>query len=71
MDHSICGLSLLTKKYVWHIGEALLQQQLEEWKLLYLSAYNGLSFNTFLGNISWVDLINLYLIKFVDINFYS
>ena len=52
MDHSVCGLSLLTKKYVWHIGEALLQQQLEEWKLLYLSAYNGLSFNTFLGNIS-------------------
>ena len=45
MDHSVCGLSLLTKKYVWHIGEALLQQQLEEWKLLYLSAYNGLSFN--------------------------
>ncbi|XP_075638523.1 uncharacterized protein LOC142610567 [Castanea sativa] len=46
------NMILLRKEYAWHIGGALSQQELEEWKLLYHSAYNGLSFNTFLGNIS-------------------
>lgn len=46
------NMVLLRKEYAWHIGGALSQQELEEWKLLYHSAYNGLSFNTFLGNIS-------------------
>ena len=46
------NMMLLRKEYAWHIGGALSQQELEEWKLLYHSAYNGLSFNTFLGNIS-------------------
>ncbi|KAF5473513.1 hypothetical protein F2P56_010118, partial [Juglans regia] len=43
---------LLRKEYAWHIGGALSQPELEEWELLYHSAYNGQSFNTFLGNIS-------------------
>ncbi|XP_054803129.1 uncharacterized protein LOC129306517 isoform X1 [Prosopis cineraria] len=43
---------LLRKEYAWHIGGALSQQEVEAWKLLYHSALNGLSFNTFLGNIS-------------------
>ncbi|KAA8518487.1 hypothetical protein F0562_015961 [Nyssa sinensis] len=43
---------LLRKEYAWLIGGALSHQELDEWKLLYHSAFNGLSFNTFLGNIS-------------------
>lgn len=46
------SILLLRKEYAWHIGGALSQQELEEWKLLYHSALNGLSFNTFLGSIS-------------------
>uniref|UniRef100_A0A2N9HAI7 EF-hand domain-containing protein n=1 Tax=Fagus sylvatica TaxID=28930 RepID=A0A2N9HAI7_FAGSY len=46
------NMVLLRKEYAWHIGGALSLQELEEWKLLYHSAYNGLSFNTFLGSIS-------------------
>ncbi|XP_057976314.1 uncharacterized protein LOC131163670 isoform X2 [Malania oleifera] len=43
---------ILRKEYAWHIMGVLSQQELVEWKLLYHSAFNGLSFNTFLGNIS-------------------
>ncbi|XP_020102497.1 uncharacterized protein LOC109720038 [Ananas comosus] len=43
---------ILRKEYAWHIGGALSQNEAEEWKLLYHSALNGLSFNTFLGNIA-------------------
>ncbi|RWW50136.1 hypothetical protein BHE74_00043626 [Ensete ventricosum] len=43
---------ILRKEYAWHIGGALSQNEVEEWKLLYHSAVNGLSFSTFLGNIS-------------------
>ncbi|KAK7284813.1 hypothetical protein RJT34_19566 [Clitoria ternatea] len=46
------NIILLRKEYAWHIGGALTQHELEDWKLLYHSAVNGLSFNTFLGNIS-------------------
>ncbi|EXC01946.1 hypothetical protein L484_018860 [Morus notabilis] len=45
-------MMLLRKEFAWHIGGALAQHELEEWKLLYHSSFNGLSFNTFLGNIS-------------------
>ncbi|KAJ4705357.1 TLD domain-containing protein 1 [Melia azedarach] len=43
---------LLRKEYAWHIGGALSLQELEEWKLLYHSSANGLSFSTFLGHVS-------------------
>lgn len=43
---------VLRKEDAWHIGGALSQSEAEEWKLLYHSAINGLSFNTFMGNIS-------------------
>lgn len=43
---------LLRKEFAWHIGGVLPHHELEEWKLLYHSSYNGLSFNTFLGNVS-------------------
>jgi len=46
------NIVLLRKEYAWHIGGALSQHELEDWKLLYHSSVNGLSFNTFLGNIS-------------------
>ncbi|OAY42960.1 MTOR-associated protein MEAK7 [Manihot esculenta] len=46
------NMILLRKEYAWHIGGALSHQELEEWKLLYHSAVNGLSFNTFLGSVS-------------------
>ncbi|XP_073017438.1 uncharacterized protein [Primulina eburnea] len=50
-DHIDPSLILLRKEYAWHIGGALPQYELEEWKLLYHSAVHGLSFSTFLGNI--------------------
>ncbi|RYR53296.1 hypothetical protein Ahy_A06g028315 isoform A [Arachis hypogaea] len=46
------SILLLRKEYAWHIGGALSQHELEDWMLLYHSSVNGLSFNTFLGNIS-------------------
>ena len=45
------SILLLRDEYAWHIGGALSQEELDEWKLLYHSAVNGLSFNTFLGNV--------------------
>lgn len=50
-DHIDPSLIVLRKEYAWHIGGALPQYELEEWKLLYHSAVHGLSFNTFFGNI--------------------
>ncbi|XP_065857431.1 uncharacterized protein [Euphorbia lathyris] len=46
------NMMLLRKEFAWHIGGALPQHELEEWKLLYNSSVSGQSFNTFLGNIS-------------------
>jgi hypothetical protein len=57
------NMVLLRKEYAWHIGGALPLQELEEWKLLYHSAYNGLSFNTFLGSISKDDGPTVLIIK--------
>uniref|UniRef100_A0A2N9INF0 TLDc domain-containing protein n=1 Tax=Fagus sylvatica TaxID=28930 RepID=A0A2N9INF0_FAGSY len=57
------NMVLLRKEYAWHIGGALSLQELEEWKLLYHSAYNGLSFNTFLGSISKDDGPTVLIIK--------
>ncbi|KAK6244465.1 hypothetical protein QUC31_010874 [Theobroma cacao] len=54
---------LLRDEYAWHIGGALSQEELEEWKLLYHSALNGLSFNTFLGNVSNNDGPTVLIIK--------
>ncbi|KAL6145504.1 hypothetical protein ACLB2K_056190 [Fragaria x ananassa] len=45
------NMILLNEVYAWHIGGLLPHQELGEWKLLYHSAVNGLSFNTFVGNI--------------------
>ncbi|KAE8672472.1 TLD domain-containing protein 1-like isoform X2 [Hibiscus syriacus] len=45
------NILLLRDEYAWHIGGALSHEEMEEWKLLYHSSLNGLSFNTFLGNI--------------------
>ncbi|KAB5552960.1 hypothetical protein DKX38_010271 [Salix brachista] len=49
-------LILLREEYAWHIGGALPHHELEEWKLLYHSAINGMSFNTFLGSTSYLLL---------------
>ncbi|CAN1133994.1 MTOR-associated protein MEAK7 [Linum perenne] len=46
------NMILLTKEYAWHVGGALPQHELEEWKLLYHSAVNGSSYNTFVSSIS-------------------
>ncbi|XP_059646608.1 uncharacterized protein LOC132293244 [Cornus florida] len=54
---------LLRKEYAWHIGGALSHQELDEWKLMYHSEYNGLSFNTFLGNISNDKVPTVLIIK--------
>lgn len=42
---------ILKEEYAWHIGGVLSEEELEQWKLLYHSSLNGLSFNTFLGSI--------------------
>jgi Ca2+-binding EF-hand superfamily protein len=45
-------LIIMREEYAWHIGGALSQHELDEWKLLYHSSVHGLSFSTFLSNIS-------------------
>lgn len=57
------SMLLLRKEYAWHIGGALSPHELEEWKLLYHSAMNGLSFNTFLGSISNDEGSTVLIIK--------
>ncbi|OVA06450.1 EF-hand domain [Macleaya cordata] len=56
-------LIILRREYAWHIGGALSQHEAEEWKLLYHSAVNGLSFNTFMGNISMGEGPTVLIIK--------
>ncbi|OMO82493.1 hypothetical protein CCACVL1_11938 [Corchorus capsularis] len=51
MENIDSSILLMSDEYAWHIGGALSQEELEEWKLLYHSSLHGLSFNTFLGNI--------------------
>lgn len=46
------AMIVLRKEYAWHIGGLLPTHELVEWKLLYHSTVNGLSFTTFMGNIS-------------------
>ncbi|EEF32223.1 conserved hypothetical protein [Ricinus communis] len=57
------NMVILRKEYAWHLGGALPQQELEEWKLLYHSAFNGLSFNTFLGSVSNSEGPTILIIK--------
>lgn len=57
------NLLILRREYAWHIGGILSQHELEEWKLLYHSGVNGLSFNTFLGNISAAEGPTVLIIK--------
>lgn len=54
---------ILKKEYAWQIGGALPQNELEEWRLLYHSGINGLSFNTFMGNVSSGDGPTVLVIK--------
>ncbi|KAJ0973379.1 hypothetical protein J5N97_021338 [Dioscorea zingiberensis] len=54
---------IMRKEYAWHIGGALSQSDTEEWKLLYHSAINGLSFNTFMGNVVSGDGPTILVIK--------
>ncbi|KAL2900089.1 TLD domain-containing protein 1 [Bienertia sinuspersici] len=44
-------------------GGLLTPPELQEWKLLYHSSYNGMSFNTFLGNIANDEGPTLLIIK--------
>lgn len=57
--HLSPDILILRKEFAWHIGGALSQQESEEWKLLYHSTIHGLSFNTFLGNLSYVFSLNV------------
>ncbi|KAK9290916.1 hypothetical protein L1049_009095 [Liquidambar formosana] len=52
MENIDSSKMILSKEYAWFIGGSLPQQELQGWKLLYHSAFNGMSFSTFLGNIS-------------------
>ncbi|XP_022767004.1 TLD domain-containing protein 1 isoform X2 [Durio zibethinus] len=66
---SWCTLVPSVKKFLASLlvppdpGGAISQEELEEWKLLYHSALNGLSFNTFLGNVSNHDEPTVLIIK--------
>ncbi|XP_021289204.1 TLD domain-containing protein 1 isoform X4 [Herrania umbratica] len=66
---SWCSLVPSVKKFLASLfvppdpGGALSQEELEEWKLLYHSALNGSSFNTFLGNVSNNDGPTVLIIK--------
>lgn len=62
-EHIDSNMMLLRKEFAWHIRGALSQHELEEWKLLYHSSFNGLSFNTFLGNISSDEGPTVLIIK--------
>ncbi|KAK9058691.1 hypothetical protein SSX86_023533 [Deinandra increscens subsp. villosa] len=57
------SILLLKKEHAWHIGGALSHLESSEWKLLYHSSLNGLSFNTFLGNISNAEGPTVLIIK--------
>ncbi|KAJ4840748.1 hypothetical protein Tsubulata_044419 [Turnera subulata] len=57
------NLVLLKEEYAWHIGGALPHEELVEWKLLYHSAFSGLSFNTFLGSISSSEGPTVLIVK--------
>ncbi|GAB4856307.1 hypothetical protein Ancab_014235 [Ancistrocladus abbreviatus] len=61
-DDSASNL-ILMKEYAWLIGGAISQQELEEWRLLYHSSRNGLSFNTFLGSVSNFEGPTVLIIK--------
>lgn len=52
IENSDSNMVILRKEYAWLIAGSLSLQEQEEWKLIYHSALNGLSFTTFLGNIS-------------------
>ncbi|KAK9126258.1 hypothetical protein Scep_015104 [Stephania cephalantha] len=62
-ENKTADFPLLRREYAWHIGGALPLHELEEWKLLYHSAVHGLSFNTFLGNISNEEVPTVLIIK--------
>ncbi|KAK9153592.1 hypothetical protein Sjap_001072 [Stephania japonica] len=51
-ENRTADFPVLRREYAWHIGGSLPLHELEEWKLLYNSGVHGLSFNTFLGNVS-------------------
>lgn len=57
------AMIVLRKEYAWHIGGLLPTHELVEWKLLYHSTVNGLSFSTFMGNISIDEGPTVLLIK--------
>ncbi|XP_076932747.1 uncharacterized protein LOC143598409 [Bidens hawaiensis] len=62
-EHIDSNMLILKEEYAWLIGGALSHQELSEWKLLYHSSLNGLSFNTFLGKISNAEGPTVLIIK--------
>ncbi|KAI4378654.1 hypothetical protein MLD38_016105 [Melastoma candidum] len=54
---------VLKDVHAWHIGGALSEHELDEWKLLYHSSFSGLSFSTFLGNITNIQGPTVLVIK--------
>ncbi|XP_026440247.1 TLD domain-containing protein 1-like isoform X1 [Papaver somniferum] len=54
---------ILRREYAWHIAGALSQHEAEEWKLLYHSSLHGLSFNTFMGNVTMAEGPTLLIVK--------
>eukprot|EP01018_Ginkgo_biloba_P017948 Gb_17307 [translate_table: standard] len=57
------SLLIMSKEHAWHIAGALQQHEGQEWVLLYHSSINGLSFNTFIGNLAVARGSSIFLIK--------
>ncbi|KAH9328624.1 hypothetical protein KI387_000732, partial [Taxus chinensis] len=60
------SLLIMRKEYAWHIAGVLQQQEAHEWALLYHSSVNGLSFNTFMGNLAVGRGSSILLVKDKD-----
>eukprot|EP00246_Nothoceros_aenigmaticus_P013844 TRINITY_DN4976_c0_g1_i2.p1 TRINITY_DN4976_c0_g1~~TRINITY_DN4976_c0_g1_i2.p1 ORF type:complete len:258 (+),score=25.45 TRINITY_DN4976_c0_g1_i2:658-1431(+) len=54
---------LLRREHAWHISGMLQLQEANEWMLCYNSSLNGLSFNTFMGNMSGVKGPSILLVR--------
>ncbi|CAM6129762.1 unnamed protein product [Calypogeia fissa] len=63
IPESFGGSPILRAEHAWHISGILQQQDTQGWALLYHSSMNGLSFNTFMGNVLGVGGPTILVIK--------
>ncbi|KAI0496873.1 hypothetical protein KFK09_023197 [Dendrobium nobile] len=61
----------LQKEHAWQILGSLSQSGSQQWKLVYHSAINGLSFSTFMGSISSVEGPTILVMKDIEGHIYG